>query len=84
MAFRDQPALQLDPAHPRQVHVGNQAGRVAHATRPQELFGGCESSCGVAEQPQQMFRRFSNRVVVLDDRNIDPWQIDSSVGYNAQ
>jgi hypothetical protein len=76
VTLQNQTTLELDTTHPGQVHVDNQAARIAHATRLQEVLGGFERSRGVAEQPQQMSSRFAHRLIVLDDGNIDLRQIE--------
>ena len=42
MAIRHQMVLQIDPAHTRHVHIGDQACGVTQATGFQKLLRGCE------------------------------------------
>ena len=49
VAVRYQSALQVHPTHARHPHIGNQTFGVRQAAGLQELLGGCEGRCRVAE-----------------------------------
>jgi hypothetical protein len=66
-ALGNQVPLEINPAHARHSHIGNQTGRVADARRPQELFGGCKCIGGETMQTKELGRRESNGFVIVNN-----------------
>ena len=49
MSFRDQPLLQIQPAHSRHLHIGDQARCAAYLPGFQKCLGGVERSNAVTQ-----------------------------------
>src|SRR6266702_1541565 len=68
-AMSDQLALKVDPTQARHSHVSNQASRVLHAFRLQELFGRRERRRLVAKRSQETLGGFPHRFIIVDYRD---------------
>ena len=62
-----QVGLQLDAAHAGHLDICNHTREVIEAVRPQELFGGCECICGVAERPHKAVGRGTHGSIIVND-----------------
>ncbi len=65
--------LQLGAGHPRHGDVENETARPAHVIRREELLGRRECLDGESEFPQQVGKRLTHGIVVVDDRH--EWRV---------
>ena len=69
LAGRDQPIMEFEPAHPRHLHICDQAGGAVPTSGPEKAFARRESRCGKAKRSHQTRHRLPNRAIIIDDRN---------------
>src|SRR5262249_30184951 len=67
MTAGGQLALQIDPAHARHLNVGDEARRRGDKVRIEKGLRGREGVDMIAQHTDQVFRRFSDGIVVIDD-----------------
>src|SRR5262249_11769746 len=69
VSLGNQPALQIGPAHTRQLHIADETGAVAQDIGPQVLLGRGKRRAAVTGTSDELLQRLANAEVIIDDRN---------------